>query len=674
METNEDTEVLNPPAVPAQRAANSPQGWRPGAVETRISARAVAPRTYDPSARTVEAVFATGHRVRRWFGWEELALHDEAVNLQRVALGQCRLLDHHNQHERGAVLGWVTEARIENGALIGTIRFADNEASRAAENDVRSGLLSGISVGYRINRLVLAEMDEEDDDIYRAEDWELLEVSLVSVPADPNAAIRSLEVHPHPQPENPGQTGHHEETTMEKTIETPAAAPEIELAASEVRSEPVQDTGEVVQAVTSALRAERDRIATIQQIARRASVPADQVDHAIAEDVSVDAFRQIAFDRMADEAASRSLSAIPHVTRGGLDETETRRAAMINSLLHRSDPGHVPLEDPAREYRGLSLIELARDCLEVSGNRTRGLSRSEIATRAFHSTSDFPFILENVATKSLRAAYTAYPRTFMAFCRQITAFDFKAQYRVQLGEAPQLEKVNEAGEFKRGTIKEGRQSIKVDTYGKVVGITRQTIINDDLGAFTRIPGMFGTSIATLESDLVWQLIISNSTLADSVALFHATHKNLVNPGVALSVDAISTTRTLMRKQKGLDGKTTINVTPRYLVVPSELETSAEQIINSTITPGESSKVVPASMRSLNVIVEPRLSDASATAFYLAADPATIDTIEYAYLEGQEGAYIETRQGFDVDGLEVKCRLDFGAAVIDHRGFARNPGA
>ena len=77
---------------------------------------------------------------------------------------------------------------------------------------------------------------------------------------------------------------------------------------------------------------------------------------------------------------------------------------------------------------------------------------------------------------------------------------------------------------------------------------------------------------------------------------------------------------------------------------------------------------------LEPISEPQLDAASETAWHLAASPNQIDTIEYAYLEGQQGAYIETRNGFDVDGVEIKCRLDFGAKAIDWRGLYKNPGA
>ena len=134
----------------------------------------------------------------------------------------------------------------------------------------------------------------------------------------------------------------------------------------------------------------------------------------------------------------------------------------------------------ARQYRGMALLELARESLGNAGVNTRGLSRDEVATRALHSTSDFPEILSAVTNKTLRQAYEAYPRTFMLFCRQVLATDFKAMNRVQLGEAPQLLEVGESGEFKRGTLGESKESYKVKTYGRVVAITRQVLINDDL--------------------------------------------------------------------------------------------------------------------------------------------------------------------------------------------------
>ena len=322
----------------------------------------------------------------------------------------------------------------------------------------------------------------------------------------------------------------------------------------------------------------------------------------------------------------------------------------------------------------MTLLELGREFLSTSGVNVRGMSRDEIATRSLHSTSDFPEILAAVTNKTLRQAYDTYPQTFRPFCRQVQASDFRDITRVQMGEAPQLQKVNEAGEFKRGSIGEAKERYKVETYGRVVGITRQTLINDDLDAFTRLPAMYGTAIATLESDIVWAIVTNNAAMGDGVALFHATHKNLASAGTALTTASIGDGRAAMAKQFGLDKKTVLNIRPNFLIVPVSMELSAEQLIAQNLVPAKAADVVPQSIRSLAVIAEPRLDTVSTSGWYLAASPNQIDTIEYAYLEGQQGAYIETRNGFDVDGVEIKCRLDFGAKAIDWRGLYKNAGA
>ena len=163
-------------------------------------------------------------------------------------------------------------------------------------------------------------------------------------------------------------------------------------------------------------------------------------------------------------------------------------------------------------------------------------------------------------------------------------------------------------------------------------------------------------------------------MGDGVALFHATHKNLASAGTALTTASIGDGRAAMAKQFGLDKKTVLNIRPSFLIVPVSMELSAEQLIAQNLVPAKAADVVPQSIRSLAVIAEPRLDTVSTSGWYLAASPNQIDTIEYAYLEGQQGAYIETRNGFDVDGVEIKCRLDFGAKAIDWRGLYKNAGA
>ncbi len=593
-------------------------------------------------------------------------------------------------------------ARIENGRGLARVRFSEREDVTPVWNDIRSGHIRAVSVGYQVQRYEITRPNNGPE-LWRAVDWTPFEISAVPVGADPAAGFRSVDCL------MPCVLDRDDATTPRRTImenaQTKPAAPDPNAAGdlalpgildhkedgleqrsqAEARpSKPAQVATEPAVPMSAAPTAdaliaraqeiERDRVSTIYDLATRLGLERAFSDDLVKRNVGVDEARRVILDKVA-ETADRT-RVFPHVSvpLGGRDERVTRRDAVANALLHRYSPTLFPLSEPAREYRGMTLLELAREFLANAGVNVRGFSRDEIATRALHSTSDFPEILSAVTNKTLRQAYDAYPRTFTAFCRQVLATDFKAMNRVQIGEAPQLLKVNESGEFKRGTIAESKESYRIETYGRVVGITRQVLINDDLDAFTRIPAMYGTAIATLESDVVWAIVTANAAMADGVALFHATHKNLAASGAALSVTTVGDGRAAMAKQTGLDKKTVLNIRPSFLIVPAALELAAEQLIAQNLVPAKTGDVVPQSIRTLTPISEPRLDNASATAWYLAANPAQIDTIEYAYLEGQQGAYIETRNGFDVDGVEIKCRLDFGAKAIDWRGLYKNAGA
>jgi hypothetical protein len=156
---------------------------------------------------------------------------------------------------------------------------------------------------------------------------------------------------------------------------------------------------------------------------------------------------------------------------------------------------------------------------------------------------------------------------------------------------------------------------------------------------------------------------------DGKQLFHTDHGNKANPGAALSVDSLSGARLALRSQKGLSGLP-IRVTPKYLLVPPALETPAEQLLTA-IAAAKTADVNPFA-GSFTLVVEPRL--ASAARWYVAADPAEIDGLEFAYLAGGEGPQVESKSGWDVDGVEIRVILDYGAGFVDHRGWYANPGA
>lgn len=426
----------------------------------------------------------------------------------------------------------------------------------------------------------------------------------------------------------------------------------------------------------AAAETERKRILDIGALCRTHKIDEkDAVAWQQDKDMTVDAVRAKILDGLAagsDQLQERSQVRI--IRDGG----DTVREAVVESLLHRYSPGAFKLTDKGRPYAGMRLMEVGRAFLEDTGTKTRGLMPMELAgvvlglqrAGGMMGTSDFPYLLANVANKTLRAAYESTPQTFRRFARQSTAMDFKQISRVQLSGAPSFEKVNEAGEFKRGSMSEGREVYQLATYGKIVAVTRQGLINDDLDAFTRLPALFGAAAADFESDTVIAVITANAAMADGHPLFDAAHGNVGTSG-DISVTTLSEARALMRKQKGLEGRH-INLAPKFLLVPSEQETLAEQYCSQAYQSTKASDINTFANK-LEPLVEPRLDATSDDAFYLLADPARIDTIEYAYLAGSEGVQMASRVGFDVDGVELKASLDFAAKALDHRGMVQMPG-
>ncbi len=586
-----------------------------------------------------------------WFDepWVEILGHKSSeVDLSRLNSGAPVLAN----HDRGATastspmasIGVVDKAWIEDGVGRAEIRLSRRPEIAGLLQDIADGIVRNVSVGYQINERTLLRSHSDAPDEYRVTSWTPMEISLVDLPADATIGIGRSQNFEVVQLPDSGDTQRKESTMDNKEQDQPNL--------------------DVIRREATA--AERARVTEINEAVRGLRLDQSFADELIAKDTSADEARRLAIAKAAERSNDTIKPPMGHIETL-VDEVETRRAGVEEALLHRYNPAQHKLSDNGKRFSGLSLIEIGRELLTQRGVDIRGMSRDQIATRAMLTTGDFPYILANVANKTLRQAYEAAPQTFKPFTRMVTAPDFKTIARTALGDSPTLEKVNEHGEYKYGSVSEARETYAIASYGKIVALTRQTLINDDLSAFTRLPEMFGRAAADLESDTVWGIITANAALADSIALFHASHGNLPT-GAAISVAQLGVCRAAMRVQTGLDGRK-INVTPRYLLVPAALETIAQQFTSQAYAASASSSINPFA-GALQVLAEPRLDTASTTAWYMAADPAQIDTIEYAYLEGNQGVYLETKDGWEIDGVEFKARLDFGAKAIDFRGLVK----
>lgn len=627
--------------------ARAPQGWRAGETASRRIAQT--PRgasSYDAESHTVEAVLATGYRVRRWYGEEELAIREDAIDLLRVALQQVHFLDHHNQYERAAVLGTVIAARIDNGQLIGTIRFHDTEQGRAAEADAAQGHMRGVSVGYRINKLQLVERnDDTDESVYRAERWELLEVSSVSVPADPTAQVRSLA-----PPLNSKEI-----TTMETPTTTAApAAP-------------------VPQPRAPADRAQVD--AEIRSLGALSQIGDAFTSDLIARGLSVDQARRDILDELHVRSTRGVGTGATGTGRPSGDDPSVIVDRMSEALAHRMQPT-APLSDAARPYANLRLVDCARTLLQSRGERIASwASPDSILSRALgggHTTSDFPGLLTMTGNRVLLTAYEAAQSPLKLLSRRTTITDFRAKTSLRLGALGRLEKVNESGEVTHTTRGEAKEAYSLSTFARLFTLTRQALINDDLAAFSDFNVAAGQAAAETEASELCALLTANAgagvTMDDSKALFHTDHGNLAGSGAAIDVTTLSAARLAMRSQVGLAGEP-INVTPTYLLTGAALETAAEQVL-ATLYAATVAEANPFSGR-LTLLVEPRLSGNQWLVF---ADPARAAVLEHAYLTASPGPQIATRDGWEVLGVEFRVLLDFGCGALDWRGAYRNAGA
>lgn len=664
--------------------------------------------TINEAERTIDIVWTTGATVQRarWEGWdtrieydETLEVSPEAIRLERLNDGAPFLDSHSSWGGIGKVLGSVIpgSVRIENGQGTAKIRLTSAPDAAPAIHRILERTINKVSVGYRVHRYDVTKPEKIGErEKWRAVDWEPYEISAVAMPADPGASIRSEQSGQEPRNpcvitrrDNPAaEAASGKEAIMPKDNHNAAGGEQTavrtdagqQTRATEATPAPAAPQAPAIDA--DAIRAEeRARSAEIGTLCARHGLDASFRDQLIRDGVSLDAARSMILDKLVEtDPAGRTAEPAPAQARNSGERDMQYRDSVTEALMHRFNPGLHQLTGNGREFRGMTLLEMGRHALERGGVSTRGMSKMEVAaavfqTRAsvgYHSTGDFPAILANVANKTLRSAYESTPRTFGAWARRATITDFKQVQRTQLGGAPDLEKVLPSGEFQYGTMGEAKEVYALATYGRIIGINRQTLINDDLDAFTRVPAAFGASAADLESDIVYAILMQNPDMADGVDLFHADHGNLGTAAVINEASLAAAYRSFAL-QTGIEGRK-ISILPSHIIVPPGVRSVEARKQVTATTPGSTSDVNTFAGR-LQVVEEPRLIPASGQdPWFLAADPARIDTVEYAYLDGQEGVYTETRVGFEVDGMEIKARHDFAAKAIDWRGLFKNPGA
>ena len=652
----------------------------------------IAPGSINEEARTVELVWTTGAQVerfsyKRWEAYmEELSLDAAHVRMERLEAG-APLLDTHSRYEISNIIGVVESATLSNSEGTAVVRFAKSEEGEKAWQMVVDGILRNVSVGYRVYKMELVEDTTGEMPIYRATDWEPFEISMVPVGADAGGQVRSESNTNICEFIQPAEEARDMEPTK-SPITTPVA-PAAPAVSEEARTIELEAAGK------AAKESERARSASIQRAADALGVDQEFTRKHLDGDTSADDFRKLAIDFHAERSKSHVDEGSRPVIDAGEDKRDkwlrgagdwlVQRAGISNTIIAAGKKRGEDIKIDPGEFRGLSLVDLARESLDNAGVIHRGKSRMEMiglamTHRGMQTTSDFSVLLENTMNKSLMAAYELEDDTWRRFCAVGSVTDFRVHNRYRRGSFGTLDTVAEHGEFKNKAAGDARkETITASTKGNLVAITRQAIINDDMGAFNSLAIEIGQMAGlSIEVD-VYALLAENAGLGpamnDGNPLFDATHAN-IGGGNALTTAALDADDAIMAAQQDDNGNRFLAIRPSVLLVPRGLKMTA-QLLNSSefeVDTAARKAQVPNTVRGLfdDIVATPYLA-AGTTRRYMFADPNRTPTIEVAFLNGQQAPFLEMREGWSVDGVEWKVRMDYGVGAVDYKGALTDAG-
>ncbi|WP_431304053.1 prohead protease/major capsid protein fusion protein [Sediminicoccus sp. BL-A-41-H5] len=668
-----------------------------------------APITVDRAARTVEVVWSTGARARNFVPslgliTEELDMAPSAVRMDSLRSGRAPVLNTHRRGDARDVLGRVVAARLEAGRGHATLQFSAAADVEPVWQRIADGTLRAVSVGYRVHRYDQAPDAATGQTIHHAVDWEPFEISIVPIPADAAAVVRGEEPQGAPaialEPALPDPIPTEEAPMPDPTPTPQSDAPA--LPATIAQENPVTTTPatlpitppEPTRAAPApdldAIRAEAERTA-VERIAgyepvlagARGLLHEDRLDElrqaAIRERISPEVLRGRLWEAFTSSATRPSLPARPE-TGPAQDDPAQIIDAMAEALAARSMPGYrppstAPSAGRHSEFMGWRPSDMIGELIRRRGERQVPRNPTILAERAFQTTSDFPALLSAAANKMLLAAYAPAAPSYRQIFLRRDFRDFKPHRHLRVGDFPTLLPLTENGEVQAGTMSESQELVFLQTFARRIRVTRQMLVNDDLGAFTDFAAAIGRRVADFENATAYGLLNSANgdgpTLTTGAAAVFGTaaaRANKAAAGSALDLTNLAAGRAAIMRQRTLDGlPIAVGAQMRLLVGPNQ-EMAARQLTVS---------VAAAQIGNANVyagfvqpLVEPQIG---ANRWYLFSDPIAAPVYVYGYLNGAEGPQVTTGNVQGVDGVEVSVIFDFGVGAIDWRGAWFNPG-
>ena len=713
-------------AAPGGKARTGPGGEdarSPGARELRTRQFAIRrdpdgrPSTLDREARSVEVVATTESPVPV-YDWGEGSIGEVLLmsGLKLPASRQVPLQDTHDRYSVQSTLGSARNLRVEGDAVIATVVFSSVAAADEALTKVEEGHVTDFSVGWRQHKAVRIPKGESrviagrefQGPLRVVTSWSIKELSIVPIGADERAKARSES-----GAEYENTEGEKMNENLRKALEAlglkqgasddeawtffelhggdrslgedealafletrapgaPGAGAGNQAGAGASGQEPAArgaQPGEVETAAERAVQAVLKRAADTREICAHYGCP-ELADPLISAGKSLDDVRAAILDHLTGARQTDGLAVPAGQVHFGASAGEKYREAIVYALVTRAGlklpdlkeaPGH-------EDFRSYSLREIARHCLLTAGQSTRG-DIIEVVGRAL-TTSDLPAILADVANKALFSGFALHAETYELWTGTMPAGDFKTLNIPSISSLDDLEPVGEHGEFKYGYMRDKNEQITLGTAGKIYPITRQALINDDLFAITAMFSRAGEKAKKYEGDLVYGLLQANPVmLEDGQALFSAAHNNLatvIGPPSNASMDNMDA---IMGAQADQSGQP-LGIPLAFAIMPRGMRGSGEAFFK-TIQFVSALGDLQDSVWGGDVVqrvYEPRLGTAPNT-WYAAGPKGT--TVVRTHLNGVQTPRIETKAGWNVDGVELKVAYDVAVGAVDYRGIVRN---
>ena len=605
---------------------------------------------FNAEDRTVNLSFASESPVPDFWGEPEiLRCTDDAMDTKRFTDGLMPIL---YNHKRDEIIGKPTKIWIENGRAMATIQFANTAKAEEVMGLVRDGFLNGVSVGYRVNEWQVIEKGQTSVDgitgpAWIATRWEVFEISIVTVPADGTVGVgRSLLYGDLPEPQKENENEREARKMAEAKNPIPQKTPEPTPA-------PAPNLDEIREA---AQKAERERCLQIAGLCKDFNIDDEQRQQWI------DGGSEITtVNRELLEILNKRNAPVPRVQMGETEE-EKLRAARRDALLMRNG---ISVEKPAHgasELRHMSVRDMARDMLARSGEKNvYALDDGTLYERAL-TTGALPTLLKDATDFSMKQGFARAAGTYDKWAYIGSLPDFRESNIVDISADADPKLIPENGEFTDASMKESKETVRLQTYGRSYSYTRQAFINDDVSVLTRIPEELAYRMGAYINKEAYEAL--------SKAKFDTAN---TGTGAAISTDSLAEAMAKLRLAKD-SAKNNLRIMPRFLIVPVAQYVKAAQLIHSAADPNGAHSGVNNPFRgALEIVTDPELDAVDGDTWYLAGTPVYGYGVQVNFLNGNKTPILESKQSFDVLGWKYRMYLDFGVKALSTLGYVKNAG-